>query len=1252
MIISLHDSNLSRVCYIDNSLPDAMHYSDDSWNRYLQEATSTFDFKIYKTGNKYESFLNEKNYVSFSYGNSQYLFSIMRTEEDESSIKIYAENLNLELLNETKQPIDITTSNNLVWYLNVNYLIEGSGITIGINEVSDQTRKIKLESEQTGLARLISIANNFGAEIEFVTSLNPDGTLKSLVANFYKKYDEINYQGVGRDRQDVILEYGKNIESITRTVDKTDIFNTIVPVGKDGVGIESIEQTEYDDKGNIEFYTKAGNRAIYAPISKQLYKAHLANGKDGWIQRYHTLDGTSDVSTLYTLGLNELRKHAYPAVTYDVKGFFDLNIGDTVRVFDNAFSPILLLKARVAQQTISFSNPSQNKTTFGNIQALENRLSKDITSRLAQLVEEATPYRFEIVSSYGLTFKNSTGQTTLTARVFKGAKVDEVSVDKFEWTINGTKFGGTSKSQIVKSSDINGTAVVRYNATIGGSVVGGLEVTIQDISDGKNGDKGDTGDGISKIDSKWQITASSTKPSDSWSSTNWETDLQIATATLKYLWQIDRTTFTSGKTSDVTTLSGVYGDNGSPGKNGLDSLYINISNPAVTVQSSYDGSVQSYSGTGTRIDLTEGATVLQYDEKGVTAGTWKVSAVVTGITCGAIVDSGAYATVANHSGMTTDSAMIEYTITGKRSNGANFDIKASQSFSKSKQGIVGVSSYTWIRYSANSNGTSMTTQPGADTKYIGLYTGASATPPTNNIDYTWSNYVGPKGDPTGVTKQATEPASAQRFLGMLWQYTGTTSMSITGTTATPNAIYRWTGTAWELWYFYAANIQADAAFFNLLNVSSATVDNLGVNGAINANLINPTAGNLLINSEFQSNNYFDGWKFAGSLGNYFKDESRLYGPGSGDGSTLIFFDSRSSSASASDYGIMYQDYRASSGFSYSASCIAFFTSGSGYIRLRISALDSSGIAIGTSYSTNYTTANFGLLKLENFLAPSGTVSVRIAIMGYGASRAAFTRLMMNKGSKVAPYTPSAGALTVTGDMVVDGAIKAKKMSVDTLSTISSDIGTMIAGIIKVMADIIINAAGKTKKFGMLFTKKGLLSTGPTFDTAGQASDTKMAVASLTQGELRFINMDYNDNLEQVQDSGTSSANNGFIRFSSTAEKGDLLEITSSNILLNGYATQTSPWITLSTLAKYRVAFGTVTVAVGLINGSSSNTIYLGSIPVKLRPGDSRMFGVSAWWEDTSRDRHVQVNADQGNMSLLNPYPNQEYRFEVTWTIPM
>jgi hypothetical protein len=110
-----------------------------------------------------------------------------------------------------------------------------------------------------------------------------------------------------------------------------------------------------------------------------------------------------------------------------------------------------------------------------------------LTGRLKELVDQATPYRFEIISDNGLTFKNSTGSTTLTARVYKGSNIDEVSVDSFEWLIDGVSFGGTNKSQSVNASQVSSTAVVRYNAKIGNTVIGGIEVTIQDISDGENG---------------------------------------------------------------------------------------------------------------------------------------------------------------------------------------------------------------------------------------------------------------------------------------------------------------------------------------------------------------------------------------------------------------------------------------------------------------------------------------------------------------------------------------------------------------------------------------------------------------------------------------------------------------------------------------------------------------------------------------------------------------------------------------------
>lgn len=473
---------------MDNVVPLAMHYADDTWRRLLKEATSAFTFKVDMLGRDNEQYLTDDAYISFKYNDRQYLFNVMTITPDSGSksIIVYCENLSLELLNETKAPINVTTSRNLLWYLNNDGLLNNAGITLGINEVSDKVAKIKLESEQTGLARLTSIANNFDAEIEFVTELNGDGTLKSMTVNFFKKYDGVS-QGVGTYRRDLILEYGRNVDGVKRTIDKTDLYNAITPTGKDGLNITSLEKDEYDENGNLEFYTKSGSPNIFAPQSKARYRAQLLNDTDGWLRRNYSADGTSNVNTLYSLALNELKKHAYPAITYEVTGFYDLDIGDTVRIVDHSFTPALIIQARVAEQSICFSDPTKNKTTFGNILALESRVSQDLTGRLKELVDQVTPYRFEIVSDNGLTFKNNEGSTTLTARVYKGSNVGEVSVDSFEWLLDGVKFGGTTKSQLVNASQVTGTAVVRYNAKIGDIVIGGVEVTLQYVSDGADG---------------------------------------------------------------------------------------------------------------------------------------------------------------------------------------------------------------------------------------------------------------------------------------------------------------------------------------------------------------------------------------------------------------------------------------------------------------------------------------------------------------------------------------------------------------------------------------------------------------------------------------------------------------------------------------------------------------------------------------------------------------------------------------------
>lgn len=70
-----------------------------------------------------------------------------------------------------------------------------------------------------------------------------------------------------------------------------------------------------------------------------------------------------------------------------------------------------------------------------------------------------------------------------------------------------------------------------------------------------------------------------------------------------------------------------------------------------------------------------------------------------------------------------------------------------------KTGATGVSYYTYVRYSANADGSSMTRLPEKDTAYIGIYTGTASSAPIAYSAYTWSRLKGDAG--TGVTVSST-----------------------------------------------------------------------------------------------------------------------------------------------------------------------------------------------------------------------------------------------------------------------------------------------------------------------------------------------------------------------------------------------------------------------------------------------------------------------------------------------------------------
>ena len=493
MLLTIHDSNLRKVAFIDNDKQDTLNYFNDTWTRYLETGSSTFDFTVFKkaiisdVGKKraYNS-LNEKAFVSFRYKGRTYLHTIRKIEENEKVIKCYSINLNLELINEYSIPYKSPKAMSFKEFCEEMDLLNYTFLKIGINEVANKKISAEWEGTDTKLNRLLSLAKKFGAEIEFDTRLNADSSIKSFTVNVYHEHDD-SHQGVGQISPK-ILKYGKNLKTITRTIDKTGIYNTVVPTGKDdkgnvvdirGLGPWSVNSA----KGEREFYQSGA--ALYAPLSMQMYPStftHSTGDRDQWTRKDMTVE-SSNPEVIRSTAYRELKKNCYPAVTYEAEGFADLEIGDTVKVYDDGFSPTLLLEMRVSEQVISFTNPRNNKTTFSNAKALENRLSQGIQQHLDRMIEDAKPYTIKLATDNGIAFKNGQGQTIVTPTLMKGNKVINSG---WRWVVDGV-IKATSSSYIVKASDINQKMVLTVSAWIDNKEVASEQLTLINTSDGTAG---------------------------------------------------------------------------------------------------------------------------------------------------------------------------------------------------------------------------------------------------------------------------------------------------------------------------------------------------------------------------------------------------------------------------------------------------------------------------------------------------------------------------------------------------------------------------------------------------------------------------------------------------------------------------------------------------------------------------------------------------------------------------------------------
>lgn len=1137
MLLTIHNNNLQKVAYIDNDKQTTLNFFNDKWTRSLETGTSVFEFSVFKKKIKSDTVvekaykhLNERSFVSFKYKKRSYLFNVMKIEEDEHIIRCYCENLSLELLLEYQGAYKATKPMTFKEYLDEWGTLGLSKVTLGINQIKDAKKTLEWEGQETALARLISLAKNFDAEIEFETKLQADSQLDEFVLNVYKAHDDKN-QGVGRKRSDIVIKYGKNIKSIKRSIDKTKIYNAVKPVGRkeetkektskvsnpatsqaasggkkytggnlsyaghplsaalvqtilnlcvqrnllpsgvlaqlyleswwgasnvakrdnnwggitggaqtrpSGVvvttgsarpaneggtymhyasvddymkdytyllaeqtsggrkmygvkGKQNIEEytkglfriggalydyatagyahyialmrdirnginrtngnildklddlwrqpsnqvtqpnqpvsrtvkadkviavinemhglkgrrvgsgqcyalaawysmklggpglgggvtglsgligagmaagkigTDYawdrfgwsvvrpsntnqlkagaianikpynayqgtsvwghvsiivanngstvtvleqnyagrqyvvqnsypasaylgaietlcyppelkegktvegrtetgstpnvtapevetkevsvstvevvidpkkkqewkNEKGEVEFYLEGS--LLYAPISKRLYPSVLTGKEtnDNWIRKDMEVETDSE-DVLISTALRNLRKFCYPAITYEVDGFLDLDIGDTVKIQDTGFSPMLMLEARVSEQQISFSNPVENKTVFANFQALQNKVSDSLLTRMAKLAEQAIPYELKLSTDNGTTFKNNVGQSVLKASLERNGKVYQPLL----FYKNGDAIIGTGNQLVVKPTDFENTLQVTVEAYLDDELAASAEVTFTEVVDGERGPKGDKGDrgndglpGKNGVGIKNTTVTYGLSDNETAQPPNWVAN-PPALVKGKYLWTKTVWTYTddtseTGYQKTYVARDGNDGNNGIAGKDG-----VGIKKTTITYAAGTSGTTAPTSGWNSQVPNVPAGQYLWTK----TVWTYTDNTNETGYSVSKIGEKGEKGDKGER---------------GAQGERGPQGLQGPQGI----QGIPGVkgtdgkTQYTHIAYADNTIGGGFS-QTDTNKPFIGMYQDFNAIDSQNPQDYRWSKWKGSDG---------------------------------------------------------------------------------------------------------------------------------------------------------------------------------------------------------------------------------------------------------------------------------------------------------------------------------------------------------------------------------------------------------------------------------------------------------------------------------------------------------------------------
>lgn len=552
--IAVLDPYGTVLAHLDNDVDKAMPYWSDTLHTYLSGSAYTFGFKTF-TAHEDAKYLVEGNKLSFKYKDKGYHLTIMNVEKSRKTVMVEAYGLSLELTNEQIDAYKSPKAMSFVEYIKA-WGFERS-FTVRINEVSNKSISHDWEGTATVLSRLYSLANVFDAELEFITELNDDYSLKGVTLNVYRKHSD-SYQGLGSNRTGTILRYPNDIHSIIKTSDITELYTGIRPTGTDGLQLTSLNgKKEYDANGNVEYMVSGNN--LLAPQARDRFPSTLLtdHSNDMYAVEIWSYE-TKNVNTLYGQALAELKKHVNPVVTYDVDAYIDANIGDTFTIEDTEYMPAMYLQARIVEQEISFTDRDRCKTTFDNFTEVASGISNELIDEMNRLIEQNKTYQLVVSSSNGTVLNEDTERTVLVALVKDNGK-DITNQFTINWYLDG-ELVSTAGSINVEKSSLNPSLTYRVEAVNDKGVVkASYELTVTKVQNG-----------TSVYIKKTIVTYAVTDTAQDKPTTGWQTDFPIVPLG-KYLWVCTQVFYSDGSSTETYSVShnGTNGTNGKDGKDGV-----------------------------------------------------------------------------------------------------------------------------------------------------------------------------------------------------------------------------------------------------------------------------------------------------------------------------------------------------------------------------------------------------------------------------------------------------------------------------------------------------------------------------------------------------------------------------------------------------------------------------------------------------------------------------------------------------------